>query len=105
MAVAIKELAPGASEREQAGFVREFQLAFAASQRCAGACRIYGCVHRDSALCLVMQLYPRSLSDVLEERREGGGAALGVEEALPIALQIAAGLAQLHAAAEQRARG
>ena len=34
--VAIKELAPGASEREEKGVVREFQVAFAASQRCAG---------------------------------------------------------------------
>ena len=95
--VAIKELAPGASEREQKGFVREFQVAFAASQRCAGACKIYGCVHRASALYLVMQCYPHSLADVLEERRDGG-APLSAEEALPIALQIAAALAQLHAA-------
>lgn len=95
--VAVKTLADGASEREKKDFVREFQIAFAASQRCAGACYIYGCVHRGTALCLVMTRYALSLADVLEERRGADWSGFAVQEALPISLEIATALAQLHA--------
>ena len=67
--VAIKELAPGATPREVHKFGKEFQIAYRASQRCAGACKIYGCVHRGQALCLVMQLYTMSLYELLDARR------------------------------------
>ena len=94
--VAIKELAPGASVREQEDFIREFRVAYAASQRCSGACRMYGCVHRGHALCLVMEQYSHSLADMLDDRRDG--TPLSVPEALTIAHQIATSLQQLHAA-------
>ena len=68
--VAIKELAPGSTEREEVAFMREFELGFAASQHCPGACRLYGCVHRGDALCLVMKYYPSSLMAQLEARRD-----------------------------------
>ena len=57
---------------------------------------MYGCVHRGKALCLVMKCYPRSLADLLEERQST--APLRPGEVLPIALQVANALAQLHAA-------
>ena len=69
--VAIKELGAGASAREEQAFVKEFRLSFEASQRCPGACRMYGCVHRaDGAFCLVMKRYQGSLAHMLEERRD-----------------------------------
>ena len=94
--VAVKELAPGASAPEQESFMREFRIAFTASQHCRNACYIHGCVHRGNALCLVMKRYTRSLADILEERR--GATPLNVTEALPIALEMAMALEQLHKA-------
>ena len=52
--VAIKALAPGASEREIQQFQKEFTISWTASQRCPCACVIYGCCHRGTDLCLVI---------------------------------------------------
>ena len=84
--VAIKELGAGASAREEQAFVKEFRLSFEASQRCPGACRMYGCVHRaDGAFCLVMKRYQGSLAHMLEERRDPSDdsrrAPMAVEQA------------------------
>ena len=54
IAVAIKALAPGATDREIRQFQKEFTISWNASQRCPGACVIYGCCHRGTDLCLVM---------------------------------------------------
>eukprot|EP01046_Picozoa_sp_COSAG06_P079464 COSAG06_NODE_26902_length_605_cov_0.814229_1_plen_137_part_01 len=72
--VAVKTLLPGASESEERRFLREARKAFEASETCSGACRMYGCMHRDGALCLVMRLYPRSLHAFLDARRSPDGS-------------------------------
>ena len=72
--VAVKTPLPGASESDERRFVREARMAFDASETCSGACRMYGCVHRDGALCLVMRLYPRSLHAFLDARRSPDGS-------------------------------
>ena len=99
--VAVKMLVPGASESDERRFLREARKAFDASESCPGACRMYGCVHRDGALCLVMRLYPRSLHAYLDERRSPDGSnyvrPLSYDEVVSFTQQILAALAQLHA--------
>ena len=68
--VASKELTQGASDKDVERFDREFQIAFAASQRCAGACRVYGYTRRSGALCLIMKLYSQSLGDFLHAHHD-----------------------------------
>ena len=58
VAVAIKELAPGATAAAERRFIKEFKVALRASRKCSRACRMYGCVRRDAALCLVREPTP-----------------------------------------------
>jgi serine/threonine protein kinase len=101
LAVAIKTLHAGATESDQRKFVKEIGASLRASERCPRACRMYGCVRHEGALCLVMKLYSRSLHDLLDARRSPDGSnlvqPLGYEEVVALAMQILEGLAQLHA--------
>ena len=100
VSVALKKLADGATERETAQFQKEFAIHRTASQRCPSACTLYGCVHRDSALCLVMERYERSLHELLDSMRDPADdskrAKMPAEQAAIVAHQIAVGLSQLH---------
>ena len=100
--VAIKQLAPGATEREARHFVKEFQISLKASQRCPGAAMMYGCVLNDeNALCLVMKLYRCSLNHYLEERRDpvdySRRQVLAPAQVADFGCQMANILAALHA--------
>ena len=101
--VALKTLGSNLIENEQfvARFLREARKAFEASDSCSGACRMYGCVHRDGALCLVMRLYPRSLHAFLDTRRSADGSnwirPLAYGEVVSFTEQILVALGQLHA--------
>eukprot|EP01047_Picozoa_sp_COSAG01_P073562 COSAG01_NODE_12032_length_1812_cov_0.988908_2_plen_302_part_01 len=110
--VAIKELVPGADtsvehrlQHHIMCLTKEFSIAHKASKKCPRACKMYGCVRRvdshGTTLCLVMKLYPQSLLQYLEKRRDSADSskrvALAVDEAMELALQIAEGLEQLHA--------
>ena len=95
--VAIKSLAPGASEREIRQFQREFVVSWTASQRCPGACVMHGCVHRETDLCLVMKLYKGgSLHEALDERRDPRDDSrrqpVPLDEAVAKAVQLATAL-------------
>ena len=113
--VAAKILAPGASAREHEKFQKEFEISVHAAQRCAGACRIYGCVRHENALCIVMKLYKHDFVHLLDTYRcpsasvdQTGTAtlvrgtskrlALDLPEAIEYGMQIARALAELHAA-------
>ena len=99
--VACKMLAPGATEREHQNFFKEYEIAMQAAAQCNRAARTHGCFRHDGSLCLVMKMYARSLLDVLQPPKDApAGAArvpLAVRVALEYGMQIAAGLAQLHA--------
>jgi serine/threonine protein kinase len=100
--VAIKQLAPGATERETRQFVKEFKVALKASQHCQGAAKLYGCVlNEENALCLVMKLYSCSLNRYLEERRDpvddSKRQVLAPAKVADFACQMATILAALHA--------
>ena len=102
IAVAIKALAPGATDREIRQFQKEFTISWNASQRCPGACVIYGCCHRGTDLCLVMKLYTGgSLHEMLDGRRdrrdESRREPLPLRQVVAMAMQLAQALAQLHA--------
>ena len=43
--VAVKRLLPGSSEGDERRFLKEAGKAFEASEKCPGACRMYGCVN------------------------------------------------------------
>ena len=100
--VAIKMLAPGATEREVQQFQKEYIVHWNASQRCPGACVMHGCVHRGTDLCLVMKLYRGgSLHEKLDARRDPRDDTrrepLPLRDAVGHAMQLAEALAQLHA--------
>lgn len=99
--VAIKRLHTGATQHEERRFVKEFAVSLRASQRCSCACKMYGCVEHDGALCLVMKLYPRSLHVFLDARRSPDGQnyvkPLSNVEVVGFTQQILQGLTQLHA--------
>ena len=102
IAVAIKALAPGATDREIRQFQKEFTISWNASQRCPGACVIYGCCHRGTDLCLVMKLYTGgSLHEMLDGRRdrrdESRREPLPLRQVVAMAMQLAQALAQLRA--------
>ena len=99
--VAIKALAPGATKREIKQFQKEFAISFRASQRCRGACVMYGCCHRGTDLCLVMKLYTGgSLHEMLDGRRdrrdESRREPLPLPQVVATAMQLAEALSQLH---------
>ena len=99
--VAIKALAPGATKREIKQFQKEFAISFRASQRCRGACVMYGCCHRGTELCLVMKLYTGgSLHEMLDGRRdrrdESRREPLPLPQVVATAMQLAEALSQLH---------
>lgn len=62
------------------------------SSRCHHVCRLYGVSVRGEELCLVMKLYKKSLSDLLQE--EGG--RLRLSEIQKYGVQICKGLVELH---------
>jgi len=100
--VAIKQLAPGATEREARQFVKEFKIALTASQKCMGACTMYGCVlNKQGALCLVMKLYKGSLNEYLDAQRDprddSRRLALSHVQVAAFGSQMATILAGLHA--------
>ena len=99
--VAVKRLLPGSSEGDERRFRKEAGKAFAASEKCPGACRMYGCVKHEGTLCLVMKKYPRSLHAFLDERRSPDGSnylrPLTHDEVTGFTEQILAALGQLHA--------
>jgi serine/threonine-protein kinase len=99
--VAIKRLQAGATPGEERRFQKEFAVSLRASQRCPRACRLYGCVAHEGALCLVMKLYAKSLHAHLDERRSPDGTTvvrpLAHGQVAAFAAQILEGLAQLHA--------
>ena len=69
--VAIKALAPGATDREIRHFQKEYTIHWTASKKCSGACVLFCCVHRGTDLCLVMKLYTGgSLHELLDARRD-----------------------------------
>ena len=98
-AVAIKKLADGATDREEAQFLKEFETHKRASRNCDKACTLYGCVYRGAALCLVMERYERSLYQFLDERRDPSvpdDPKVPAVQAALMANEIAHGLSQLH---------
>ena len=100
--VAVKALAPGATEREIRQFQKEFKISWNASKRCPGACVIYGCCHRGTDLCLVMKMYTAgSLHEMLDGRRdrrdESRREPLPLDQVVAATMQLAQALAQLHA--------
>lgn len=98
--VAIKALAPGATKGEVQMFQKEFKIALQASQKCPGACTMYGCIIREDALCLVMKLYADSMNHFLDKHRDPHDDTkrlpLCQEDAIKWASQIAEALVQLH---------
>ena len=99
--VAIKALAPGATDREIRQFQKEYTIHWTASKKCPGACVLFGCVHRGTDLCLVMKLYTGgSLHELLDARRDPVDEAkrqpLSVDETVAFALPLAKALSQLH---------
>eukprot|EP01046_Picozoa_sp_COSAG06_P059708 COSAG06_NODE_12444_length_1374_cov_0.585803_1_plen_305_part_10 len=99
--VAIKRLQMGATPGDERRFQRELQVSLRAAERCARACRLYGCVVHEGALCLVMKLYAGSLHAFLDKRRSPDGSTcvqpLEHARVLALTVQILEGLVQLHA--------
>eukprot|EP01043_Picozoa_sp_COSAG02_P022383 COSAG02_NODE_1162_length_14168_cov_10.478570_10_plen_990_part_00 len=99
--VAIKRLSATATSAEERRFRRELAVSLRASQRCSRACRLYGYVSHEGALCLVMRLYQNSLHAFLDARRSSDGTAcvrpLTNKQVEAFAAQILEGLVQLHA--------
>ena len=95
VAVAVKMLAPGATDAEHKQFVREYETHSYAARACKGVAEVYGCGKRGDSLCLVMKLYKQSLKDFLDGRPR---TRLPTAEVMAILVAIAANLAELHAA-------
>jgi len=100
--VAVKTLAPGATDEEHGDFFKEFSIMWEASKACPGVAQVHGCSKRGNALCIVMRRYKHSLRDHLEVPLDAPRGTprqpLPQETALPMLLQIAENVAQLHAA-------
>ena len=71
--VAIKHLDGCPTEKEKRHFVKEYHISMRVAERCPNACRMYGYVSHEGALCLVMKLYERSLHQLLDARKSPDG--------------------------------
>ncbi|KAK9834725.1 hypothetical protein WJX74_008670 [Apatococcus lobatus] len=90
--VAIKPF-PLSSEAELKMMRREIQILENAARQCAHTCRMYGTCAKKEGFCIVMKLYEGTLAHALQRLP---GRRMGVGRALPLMIDIAHGVAELH---------